>query len=98
MKIDSSHSLTRTQQADQTKQGDKASQATASAPASPAGQSQASVTRLSQAATDASQDIDLARVDEVRQAISEGRLEVRADKIADGLIASVNDLLEQDRS
>ncbi|HCE39881.1 MAG: flagellar biosynthesis anti-sigma factor FlgM [Alcanivorax sp.] len=42
------------------------------------------------------QDIDQARVEEVRQAIAEGRLEIRADRIADGLIQSVRDLLGED--
>ncbi|MBL7251731.1 flagellar biosynthesis anti-sigma factor FlgM [Alloalcanivorax marinus] len=42
------------------------------------------------------QDIDRARVEEVRQAIAEGRLEIRADRIADGLIQSVRDLLGED--
>ena len=53
----------------------------------------ASVTHLSQSGNDGRQDIDQARVDEIRQAIAEGRLEIRADRIADGLIASVQDLL-----
>lgn len=51
-------------------------------------------THLSQAATDASQDIDTVRVEELREAIREGRLDMRADRIADGLIASVKDLLD----
>lgn len=38
--------------------------------------------------------IDQKRVDEIRQAISEGRFKVDADRIADGLIASVRDLLQ----
>jgi len=50
-------------------------------------------THLSQAAPDASQDIDTLRVEELREAIREGRLDVRAERIADGLIASVQDLL-----
>ncbi|MBK5929772.1 flagellar biosynthesis anti-sigma factor FlgM [Halochromatium salexigens] len=45
------------------------------------------------AATD--QDIDLASVEAIREAIREGRLDIRADRIADGLIASVRDLLER---
>ena len=44
-------------------------------------------------AADTSQDIDHARVAELRQAISEGRLHVDTDRIADRLIASVRDLL-----
>ena len=46
--------------------------------------------------SDASQDIDMARVNEIRDAISQGKLEIRSDKIADGLIASVRDLLDAD--
>ncbi len=44
-------------------------------------------------AGDASQDIDTARVNEIRQAIGEGRLDIRADRIADGIIASARELL-----
>ncbi|SEL74814.1 flagellar biosynthesis anti-sigma factor FlgM [Halomonas daqiaonensis] len=50
-------------------------------------------THLSQGATDASQDIDTVRVEELRDAIRDGKLDIRADRIADGLIASVQDLL-----
>jgi negative regulator of flagellin synthesis FlgM len=42
---------------------------------------------------DAAQDIDMARVNEIRDAISEGRLEIRSDRIADGLIASAQALV-----
>lgn len=41
---------------------------------------------------DASHDIDSARVNEVRQAITEGRLQLNADRIADGIIASAREL------
>lgn len=44
------------------------------------------------AATD--QDIDLVNVEAIREALREGRLEIRADRIAEGLIASVRDLLD----
>jgi negative regulator of flagellin synthesis FlgM len=54
------------------------------------------VAHLRQPTADSGQDIDTARVDEIRQAISEGRLEIRADQIADGLIASVRDMLDTD--
>ena len=43
---------------------------------------------------DASQDIDAARVNEIRQAIGEGRLDIRAERIADGIIASARELLD----
>ncbi|HEU0277675.1 MAG TPA: flagellar biosynthesis anti-sigma factor FlgM [Rhodanobacteraceae bacterium] len=42
---------------------------------------------------DASQDIDQARVAEVRQAIADGSLKVDTNRIADRLIASVRDLV-----
>nr|WP_272884780.1 flagellar biosynthesis anti-sigma factor FlgM [Chromohalobacter canadensis] len=54
----------------------------------------ASTTTLSQSnEADTSQDIDTARVDEIRQAISEGQMELDTGKIADGLIDSVRDML-----
>lgn|GEM_PF-4543443 len=39
------------------------------------------------------QDIDMARVNEVRDAISQGQLEIHSDRIADGLIASAQALV-----
>ena len=53
----------------------------------------ATVTHLSDGAKDISKDVDAARVAEIRQAINEGRLDIRAERIADGLIDSVRDLL-----
>lgn len=44
---------------------------------------------------DESGDIDTARVNEIRQAISDGRLELDTGKIADGLVQSVRDMLNQ---
>ena len=95
MKIDSSQSLTRLQQTDQTPSGKTA----------PAGKSQAadmpspaSIAHLGQGNQNVSDDIDTARVEELRLAISEGRLEIDADKIADGLIASVQDILSGESS
>lgn len=49
---------------------------------------------LRQPSADSSQDIDTVRVEELRQAIAEGRLEIRAEKIADGLIESLHELLK----
>ncbi|WP_163559802.1 flagellar biosynthesis anti-sigma factor FlgM [Halomonas sp. NO4] len=49
----------------------------------------AAQTHLRQAAIDTSHDIDTARVEEIREAIREGRLEIRADRIADALIDSL---------
>ncbi|MCE9683072.1 flagellar biosynthesis anti-sigma factor FlgM [Halomonas alkalisoli] len=49
----------------------------------------AATTHLRQNATDTSHDIDTARVEEIREAIREGRMEIRAERIADGLIESL---------
>lgn len=54
----------------------------------------AAITHLSQTFGSTAQDIDSVRVNEIRQAISEGRLEIHADRIADGLLNSLNDLLD----
>lgn len=48
------------------------------------------------ASRNASQDVDSARVGKIRQAILEGRLQINAERIADGLIASVREQFEQD--
>ena len=91
MKIDNSTPVSRPLQ---TEQGKAAGRATGGpgAAAQPA-----AIAHISQAATDTSRDIDPTRVDEIRQAISEGRLEIHADKIADNLITSLKTLLEDDR-
>ncbi|WP_136067320.1 flagellar biosynthesis anti-sigma factor FlgM [Modicisalibacter radicis] len=87
MKIDNTHPLQRPTQTDS-----KAAQ-----PVKPDAESQASnpasVAHLSNKTQDTTQDIDTARVAEIRQAISEGRLEIDSGRIADGLIDSVRDLL-----
>lgn len=56
--------------------------------------SPAAVTHFSQTTQDTSQDIDMARVAELREAIRDGKLDINVEKIADGLIASVQDLLK----
>ena len=89
MKIDNVSPLTPPNTVSQGKGGEKVS-----AEAPKQGAAAGEVAHLRQPAADSGQDIDTARVDEIRQAISEGRLEIRADKIADGLIASVRDLLD----
>ncbi|WP_192036487.1 flagellar biosynthesis anti-sigma factor FlgM [Halomonas sp. YLGW01] len=89
MKISSSNPLNRPQAATQGQEKD----ATPAQPGNAKGGGPATVTHLNQSAGDASQDIDSARVDEVRQAISEGRLDIRADKIADGLIKDVENMM-----
>jgi negative regulator of flagellin synthesis FlgM len=51
------------------------------------------LTHLHNGAADAEQDIDAAKVAEVRDAIREGKLELHPERIAEGLLASVHDLL-----
>jgi negative regulator of flagellin synthesis FlgM len=91
LKIDNSTPVSRPLPTEQGKAAGKASGGTgASAPP-------ATIAHISQAATDTSQDIDAARVDEIRRAISEGQLEIHTDKIADSLLASLKKMLEDDR-
>jgi negative regulator of flagellin synthesis FlgM len=88
VKIDNINSLLRSnqiQQRDETQKADSVKQAT------PGGTTRES-TQLSQSRIDESQDIDSAKVEEIRDAIREGRLEMRADRIAEGLIANFKDL------
>jgi negative regulator of flagellin synthesis FlgM len=93
LKIDNISPLTQPGTVTQGQGGDKVS---TEAPKQGGNATAGEVAHLRQPAADSGQDIDTARVDEIRQAISEGRLEIRADKIADGLIASVRDLLDAD--
>ncbi|MFG6665478.1 flagellar biosynthesis anti-sigma factor FlgM [Halomonas sp. HNIBRBA4712] len=87
MKIDNLNPLLRTQQAQQRDDTQKVS----GARPSPEGHTARESTRLSQMHMDDSQDIDTARVEEIRDAIREGRLEIRADRIADSLIAQLKE-------
>jgi len=93
LKIDNISPLTQPGSVNQGKGGGKVA---TEAPRQDGTASAGEVAHLRQPAADSGQDIDTARVDEIRQAISEGRLEIRADKIADGLIDSVRDLLDAD--
>ena len=88
MKIDQTQPLTRPTQNDAAEQR-KSVESLESAKTT-AG----STTTLSQIpTTDDSGDIDTARVNDIRQAISEGRLELDTSKIADGLVQSVRHML-----
>lgn len=92
MKIDKISHLSPAKGAGESKSSDRPpAAADAAAPGS------SDVSRLRQPGADGSRDIDTARVAEIRQAIAEGRLEIRADRIADGLIDSVRELLEQEQ-
>lgn len=88
VKIDNSQPLHHLGQSETSKKAQSGKSEASTQPASPA-----AITHLSDTAQDASQDIDAARVAEIRQAISEGRLDIRAERIADGLVDSVRDLL-----
>ncbi|GHE21086.1 flagellar biosynthesis anti-sigma factor FlgM [Halomonas urumqiensis] len=93
MKIDNQNPLIRpgqTQQRDDARKAQGADQ--------PAGKDAgpAAMTHLSQRASDTGQDIDTARVAEIREAIREGRLEIHAERIADGLIDNVREMLRKD--
>lgn len=88
MKIDNISPLLRSNQAQFRDEPQKADSATPATSGSATRES----TQLSQSNIDESQDIDSAKVEEIRNAIREGRLEMRADRIADGLIANLQDL------
>lgn len=92
MKIDSSHLPARPAATP----GKPAPTRTQEGQASSGEQAASTVTHLSAASSrTGSEDIDMARVAELRQAIMDGRLEISAERIADGLIASVREQLEQ---
>ncbi|BCA90294.1 MULTISPECIES: flagellar biosynthesis anti-sigma factor FlgM [Halomonadaceae] len=87
MKIDNLNPLLRNTPAQQRDDAQKVSEAKQPE----TGNTTREATQLSQSSIDSSQDIDMAKVQEIRDAIREGRLEVRADRIADGLIANLKD-------
>lgn len=49
--------------------------------------------RLQEAGTAATGPIDTARIAEIKQAIAEGRFKINPERIADGLLTSVRDML-----
>ena len=74
------------------------------APQTPAGNSDtvelsplSSSLAKAEAAMAATPTVDRARVDEIRQAISEGRFKIDANRIADGLLESVREMLGAER-
>lgn len=85
MKIDNLNSLLRTNQATQR---DEAQKTSGTKPVESSSSSRES-TQLSQSRFDETHDIDMAKVQEIRDAIREGRLEMSAERIADGLIANL---------
>ena len=87
MKIDNINPLLRSNQAQQRDDVQKTNEAKPLE----AGSATRESTQLSQSSVDSSQDVDTAKVQEIHDAIREGRLEIRADRIADGLIANLNE-------
>lgn len=87
MKIDSSPLITRLTPTDGKDPISRGRHTSNTHESTPAGGARANVQ------TDTSQDINEARVAEIRQAISEGKLTLNAERIADGLINSVRELL-----
>lgn len=85
MKVDNVNSLLRPNQAQPRDEAQKPQAGNAVS----AKQSSADATRLSQQSVDTSQDIDLAKVDEIRDAIREGKLDIDPERIASGLLASL---------
>ncbi|MDR5875303.1 flagellar biosynthesis anti-sigma factor FlgM [Halomonas sp. CUBES01] len=65
-----------------------------SSPSATSGTEAKGSTQLSTQSADATHDIDSAKVEEIRDAIRDGRLEIRADRIADGLIANLRESQE----
>ncbi len=51
------------------------------------------VTNLNKSSASSSHDIDMEKVNEIRLAIKEGRLEIDTDRIAGAIIASMNEFL-----
>ena len=64
-------------------------------PGAPATADQARAPSLSPLLPSTNGDFDAARVAQIRESISAGRYQVNTGKIADGLLASVRDLLSQ---
>ena len=85
MKIDTLHSLLRPNQA---QQRDDTQRVQMQKPGN-ASHASTAATQLSQQSTDTSQDIDRAKVDEIRTAIREGRMEIHPERIADGLLSEL---------
>lgn len=81
MKIDHTQSLTRPTQSESAEQ--KKTPATA-ASSQPQASSTTTLSQIDRANTTG--DVDTARVNEIRQAIAEGRFELDTGKIADGLL------------
>ncbi len=79
-------------QASQTEQNrSQATDKASAAKSSTAAGSADVVTHLNQLPQNTSQDVDMKRVEELREAIRDGKLNMRADHIADALLKSLTD-------
>ncbi|WP_018917827.1 flagellar biosynthesis anti-sigma factor FlgM [Vreelandella zhanjiangensis] len=87
MKIDNLNSLLRSNQA---QQRDETQKTSGSKPVEASSLARES-TQLSHSQVDETYDVDMAKVQEIRDAIREGRLEMNAARIADGLIANLSE-------
>lgn len=101
MKIDSSISKTVATPSGESKVvRDKG--ANASDNTKPSGAAEVKLTTSSQlqalGGSDASQPMDTAKVEAIKQAISEGRFKINPERIADGLLNSVKELLTEPRA
>ncbi|QQC63049.1 flagellar biosynthesis anti-sigma factor FlgM [Paraburkholderia ginsengisoli] len=113
MKVDSTNNsnlptlkdaLSRSQQSDATPAANAASNASTAAPASGSASGDASVSlsglsqHLRSLAASGSADIDTAHVESIRQAIKDGSLQIDSGKIADGVLQTARDLLQNKTS
>ncbi|MCA1773798.1 MAG: flagellar biosynthesis anti-sigma factor FlgM [Halomonas sp.] len=91
MKIDNvTNPLLRSNNAQQRDETQKAE----NSPSATAGSEAKDSTQLSTQNADETYDVDSAKVEGIRDAIRDGRLEIRADRIADGLIANLRESQE----
>ena len=77
--------------------GTRPAAAGASAGSTPAGQSTTVVSMALHSVAGAEAAFNSQRVAEIRQAIGEGRFQINPERIADGLLSSVREMLDQNR-
>jgi negative regulator of flagellin synthesis FlgM len=96
--------LSRSQQSDATPAANAAQSASTTAPATSSGSGDASVSlsglsqHLRSLAASGSADIDTAHVESIKQAIKDGSLQMDSGKIADGVLQTARDLLQNQTS
>jgi negative regulator of flagellin synthesis FlgM len=96
--------LSRSQQSDATPAAATAQTASTAAPATASGSGDASVSlsglsqHLRSLAASGSADIDTAHVESIKQAIKDGTLQIDSGKIADGVLSTARELLQNKSS